>query len=77
MTIEEVSTATVYCKTLDEVLQEVAKRRASKADGVITRYEASPYGGYRVYSVEADAFVDEFADPVLPNARRDSFRLYR
>ncbi len=66
----------VYCETLEEALQEVARRRA-KAAGTITKYEKSPYGGYRVYSVDAAVFADDLVDPVLPNAQRDSFRLYR
>ena len=77
MAVTAASTATVYCKTLDEALQEVARRRSTKTPGVITRYEKSPYGGYRVYSVEAEVFVDDLLDPVLPNTRHDSFRLYR
>ena len=79
MSIGQESTAApaVYCKTLDEALEEVARRRATKAAGTITKYERSPYGGYRVYSVEADVFVDDLLDPVLPNTRGDSFRLYR
>ena len=71
-----VKTAAVYCKTLDEALREVASRRATKAPGTITRYEKSPYGGYRVYSIEAEALVDDLVDPVLPNAWHDSLRRY-
>ena len=59
--------AVVYCKTLDDALKEVAKRRAGKAEGVITRYEPSPYGGYRVYSIDAEILVDDLTDPVRPN----------
>ncbi len=68
----------LYCETLDEAIQEVARRRAAKThgDGVITKYESSPYGGYRVYSIEVDALVDELLEPVTPSLRRD-FRFYR
>lgn len=60
----------VYCKTLDEAIKESARRkRDAKAAGVITRFEESPYGGYRVYSLPADTLVDDLVDPVVPEIR--------
>ena len=57
----------VYCKTLDEAIKESARRkRDAKVAGVITRFEKSPYGGYRVYSLPADTLVDDLVDPIVP-----------
>ena len=71
----------VYCQTLDEVMKEVARRRKARGtdsdDALITKYEKSPYGGYRVYSIPADLIVDDLVDPLLPNMPRNSFQLYR
>ena len=67
MTSQEETVAVVYCDTLDDALKEVAKRRAGKAKGVITRFEPSTYGGYRVHSIAADILVDDLTDPVRPN----------
>ncbi len=56
----------MYCRTLDEAFKEVARRkRDAGADGVITRFEESPYGGYRVYSLPADVLVDDLVDPII------------
>jgi len=69
----------VYCKTLDEVFKEISRRKKARVDldDLITKYERSPYGGYRVYSIPADIIADELVDPTLPNTKRDTFRLYR
>ena len=75
-------TQDVHCDTIDEVLEEIRRRKSSPgAEGVITRFEESPYGGYRVYSVDAEILVDELANPVQPQispsgfaARRTAYR---
>lgn len=54
----------MYCKTIDEAFKEIARRKRD-ADGVITRFEESPYGGYRVYSLPADVLVDDLVDPIV------------
>ncbi len=73
---EEIA-AVVYCNTLDDALKEVAKRRAKKTEGVITRFEPSPYGGYRVHSIAADILVDDLTDPVRPNVPLIPTGVYR
>lgn len=56
-----------HCDTIDEVFEEIRRRKSAPgAEGVITRFEESPYGGYRVYSVDAEFFVDELVDPIQP-----------
>ena len=56
-----------YCRTLLEARQEVARRRESLfADEVITRHEESRYGGYRVYSIPKEEYVEALVDPILP-----------
>lgn len=70
----------VFCGTLGEAMAEIGRRkRGANADGMITRFEESPYGGYRVYSVPADFAVDELVDPIYPGARigLGCKRLYR
>lgn len=64
----------VYCDTIDEVFEEIRRRKSSPgAEGAITRFEESPYGGYRVYSVDAEFLVDELADPVQPRVPASGF----
>ncbi len=53
------------CDTFEEALAEL-HRRKSAADGVITRLEESPYGGYRVYSTPVELLVDDLIDPIQP-----------
>ncbi len=69
-------TIPVYCKTLDEALREV-RRRSGIAPKMISKYEKSPYGGYRVYSIDADDFVDDLVDPLPGKVASGFFRLYR
>lgn len=66
-----------YCKTPDEAFKEVARRRsASGAEGLVTRFEESPYGGYRVYSTDAEMFVESLIEaPALQG--QNSRRIYR
>lgn len=64
----------VYCDTIHEVFAEIRRRRSSPdAEGLVTRFEESRYGGYRVYSMDAEFFVDELVDPIQPQVRRRSF----
>ncbi len=65
-----------YFKTREDALEEVARRRATGGDPMITRCETTPYGEYKVYSVPVELFVDDLIDPVLPDAKRNSFQLY-
>lgn len=71
----------VFCDTFTEAIAEIGRRkRDANADGMITRFEESPYGsGYRVYSVPADFVVDDLVDPIYPGVRSGlgRRRLYR
>ena len=67
-----------YCDTIDEVFEEIRRRKSSPAaEGAITRFEESRYGGYRVYSVDAEFLVDELADPIRPAIPSSSFTTRR
>ena len=67
-----------YCETIDEVFEEIRRRKSSPgAEGTITRFEESRYGGYRVYSVDAEFFVDELADPIQPQIPSSGFATRR
>ena len=55
-----------YCDTFDEAFAEV-RRRKSAAEQIITRLDESPYGGYRVYSIPLDLFVDDLVEPSQPS----------
>lgn len=56
-----------YCRTLEEARLEVARRRKSEFAGeVITRHVESRYGGYRVYSIPKEEFVEALVEPILP-----------
>lgn len=40
-----------YCETRDEAFAEIQRRRAlPQAKGMLTRYEKTAYGSYRVFS---------------------------
>ena len=70
----------VFCNTFDEAVAEIGRRkRDADADGVVTSFEESPYGGYRVYSVPADDIVDNLVDPIYPgiHPRPRQRRAYR
>ena len=56
-----------HCRTLEEARLEVARRRKSEfGSEVITRHVESRYGGYRVYSIPKEEFVEALIDPILP-----------
>ena len=56
-----------HCRTLEEARLEVARRRKSEFAGeVITRHVESGYGGYRVYSIPKEEFVEALVEPILP-----------
>lgn len=58
----------VYCDTIDAAFEEMRRRKTvSGAEGTITRFEESPYGGY---SVSAELYVDELLEPVRLRMRR-------
>lgn len=64
-----------YFETIDEALKEVRERRLADAgEGLITKIENSPYGGFRVVSTPAELLVDEAADGLGTNyASRNPF----
>lgn len=63
-----------YCDTIDDVFAEIRRRKALPgAETAITRFEESPYGGYRVYSVDAEFVVDELVNPIQPRIPRSGF----
>ncbi len=50
-------------ETREEALAEVARRRASPvAPDAVTRFDESPYGGYRVYTVSLEIAMEVFVD---------------
>ena len=55
-----------YCERFAEAVEEVVRRQeALSAESAITRFEESPFGGYVVYSVSAEAFAAALDDEVL------------
>ena len=67
-----------YCDTIDEAFEEIRRRKSSPgAGGTITRFEESRYGGYRVYTVDAELFVDQLVDPIQPRVPSSSFATRR
>ncbi|MYA34338.1 MAG: hypothetical protein F4164_05755 [Gemmatimonadales bacterium] len=55
-----------FCETVDEALAEVVRRQASlDPESAITRFDESPYRGYIVYSVSAEAFAAVLDDATL------------
>lgn len=64
-----------YCKTVEEALDEVIRRQASLDPGsAITRFDESPYRGYIVYSVSAEAFAAVLDDATLSPAPDELLR---
>ncbi len=55
----------IYCKTRGEARKEMERRRAADSEGVIVKCDKSPYGGFRVYSIPVDSYVDDLLDPIL------------
>lgn len=69
--MEQFTIADAYFDDLKDALDEARERRAShRGEGMITRVDESPYGGYRVHSIPADFIVDLMADGVLPPWQR-------
>ena len=63
-----------YCDKVDAAFEEINRRKAMQGtESIITRYEESPYGGFRVYSMSAEVFVDDLVDPVHPMKRATGF----
>ena len=57
-----------YCETLEEAFDEAARRRATRTlDDAVTRWEKSPYGGYRVITVPLESLADFIAYPGDPD----------
>lgn len=65
-----------YCNTMEEVRAEMARRRKESSENVIVKFEKSPYGGFRVYSVFVDSFIDDLTDPIVRDIKRNTFLLY-
>ena len=56
-----------FHKTMEEALEEIARRRSDpQGKEMVTRVARSPYGGFRVRSVPADYYVDLLADGPVP-----------
>ncbi|WP_419937142.1 hypothetical protein [Candidatus Palauibacter sp.] len=54
-----------HCETRQEAIAEVARRRASPVvHDAVTRFDESPYGGYRVYTVSLETAMEVFVDMV-------------
>ena len=54
-----------HCETREEAIEEVARRRASPVvHDAVTRFDESPYGGYRVYTVSLETAMEVFVDMV-------------
>ena len=63
-----------YCDTINAAFEEISRRKAMQGtESIITRYEESPYGGFRVHSMSAELFVDDLLDPVYPMKRATGF----
>ncbi|MDE0703187.1 MAG: hypothetical protein OXH59_05630 [Rhodospirillaceae bacterium] len=57
-----------YFDTREEAFQEAHRRKTSLGEeNVITFYERTAYGNWRVYSVFADVMVDALADGPVPS----------
>ena len=53
-----------HCKTVGEALAEVSRRKASPvAEDAVTRFDRSPYRGYRVFTVSLSFAMDLLEDP--------------
>jgi len=71
LSAEQFAVADAYFDDLKEAIEEARHRRARHTEGVITRVQRSPYGGYRVRSMPAEFVVDLMADGIpLPWERR-------
>ena len=67
-----------YCDTIDEAIAESRRRKSSPVTGgMITRIEESPYEGWRVRTVDAELFVDQLAEPILPRIPSGTFGAQR
>ncbi len=56
-----------FCGTLEETLAEVSRRKKSPpTPDAVTRFDESPYGGYRVYTVSLEFAVDTIVDAESP-----------
>ena len=62
-----------HCATWQEAFEEAGRRRMSPvAPDAVTRFDESPYGGYRVYTVSLtlamEVFVDMADSGIFPGA---------
>ncbi len=64
----------MFFETLDEVFSELKRRKASRdsvsEDEMITVYEESPYGGYRIRSVPAEIYIEDLQSRVESKSKR-------
>ncbi len=57
--------ADAYFDSLDEALDELHQRRSDPASqGILSRMEKSPYGGYRVWSITAEMYAEMLVDGI-------------
>ena len=55
-----------HFQTLGEARREVARRRESQlGDEMISSHAESRRGGYRVYSIPKEEFVEALVDPII------------
>lgn len=61
-----------FCDTLDQALAELNRRKSEPSTReYIHKVEPSPYGGYRVWSVDASVYADMIAEGIqLPTKAR-------
>ncbi|WP_419934340.1 hypothetical protein [Candidatus Palauibacter sp.] len=63
-----------YCDTVEDAMDEVLRRQASlDPESAITRFDESPYRGYVVYSVSAEAFAAVLDDATLSPSPAELF----
>lgn len=65
---ESAALVDAFFETYHEALREAQRRKAALGDPMITRIEESPYGGYRVWSMPTDVYVDLLSEN-LPTRR--------
>ena len=52
-----------HCATWEDAFEEAGRRKSSPvAPDAVTRFDESPYGGYRVYTVSLSLAMEMFAD---------------
>ena len=65
-----------YCKTQEEARKEMERRRAADSESVIVKCDKSPYGGFRVYSIPVDSYIDDLIYPVPKPPKTERYEAY-